>query len=213
MILRNFAVFEGIDGTGTTTQLGLLKEQYGKSSPSGGAPVYFTAEPTASCVGKLIRAVLRGEVSLEAETVARLFAADRNEHLYGTDGILSQLRQGKAVFSDRYVFSSFAYQGETVKADLVRAQNEDFPLPEFLFFFDIDPETAMKRVEKRNGTREIYETTEFQKKVRDRFLAIIAEFEATEPEMRVVRLDATEGIDVIAEKIWSIAKDLPKIKG
>ncbi len=207
MILRNFIVFEGIDGTGTTTQLDALKKRYETASSC----VHFTCEPTQGEIGRLIRRSLRGEITLTANSMARLFAADRGEHLYGENGIVSLTASGTAVFSDRYLFSSLAYQGEAGDPELSVELNQHFPLPEYLFYFDIESETAMNRVEKRAGKLEIYEKREFQKKVRMRYADIIASFEKTEPDMQVIRIDASLPISEITEKIWSIVRNLPKM--
>ena len=85
-ILKNFAVFEGIDGSGTTTQLEIL-EKYFRENPNCLPPFYKTNEPTDGSIGKLIRLSLRKEVLLCPGTIAFLFAADRNEHIYGPGGI------------------------------------------------------------------------------------------------------------------------------
>jgi len=211
MLLRNFIVFEGIDGTGTTTQLRRLSDRYRALAPEGTERVAFTCEPTDGPIGRLIRQALRGEIRLTADTMARLFAADRGEHLFGQGGVAEQIASGKAVFSDRYLFSSLAYQAEAGNGDLPRELNRDFPLPEYLFFFDIDPEISMDRVERRAEKLEIYEKREFQKRVRARYLEVIADFERTQPDMSVIRVDATRPIEEIAEKIWDVAKNLPKI--
>lgn len=211
MILRNFIVFEGTDGTGTTTQLNKLKSRYLLQKKECEPLVQFTCEPTSGEIGRLIRSALKEELHFTPATMARLFSADREEHLYSKNGICSLLNQGYAVYSDRYLFSSLAYQGEECSEGLPFKLNEDFPLPEYLFFFDIDPDIAMTRVEKREGIREIYETSDFQKKVRVRYHTIVANFERSEPEMTVIRIDADASVESIAEKIWSIVKNLPKI--
>lgn len=211
MILRNFIVFEGIDGTGTTTQIERLKDHYTLEYGNTPAPVQFTCEPTSGEIGKLIRRALRKDISFTPDTMARLFAADRGEHLYGENGIVSLINSGKAVYSDRYLFSSLAYQGLEGNSQLPHVLNKEYPLPEYLFFFDIDPDIAMDRVEKRAQGLEIYEKREFQKMVRMRYLDIIQKFEQNEPSMKVIRIDASSPIDIIAEKIWSIARNLPKI--
>ncbi|ULQ59842.1 dTMP kinase [Brucepastera parasyntrophica] len=213
MLLHNFVVFEGIDGSGTTTQLKeiekLFENRYGKEKK----PLLITCEPTTGEIGKLVRKGLSGEFSFTADTMARLFAADRGEHLYGENGICDQIARGKAVISDRYLFSSLAYQGETGNQDLVRILNRDFPLPEYLFFFDLDPETAMNRIENRSAKPEIYEKYEIQKKVRRRYLDIMSEYEKETSEMNIIRIDAEKPVTEITEKIWTIIQNLPKIKG
>ncbi len=205
MILRNFAVFEGIDGTGTTTQLRELERRL----LNAGAKAWFTCEPTGLETGKFIRRVLAGSFSVHPDTMARLFSADRSEHLYGKGGILERLAAGEAVFTDRYLFSSLAYQGEAGDPNLTRELNARFPLPEFLFFFEIDPELSMARITSRGDTREIYEREEFQRKVQERYRSVIARYEAEEPGMRVIKVDASLSIEEISEKIWSVAGNLP----
>lgn len=208
MILRNFAVFEGIDGTGTTTQLRELEKRFGSRKDT----VCFTAEPTGGETGKLIRTLLAGKKSVHPDTMARLFAADRCEHLYGTGGIEESIARGMAVFSDRYLFSSLAYQGLSGDPALPFELNKDYPLPEFLFFFDIDPAVSMGRISKRGGEAEIYEKETIQRAVRARYREIIGRYEREEPDMRVIRVDAERPVGEIAEKIWSIVSDLPKMR-
>ena len=212
MILANFAVFEGIDGTGTTTQLNLLRDRFNARYGDRESPAVFTCEPTGGEIGKLIRRALRGELVYTPETMARLFAADRGEHIYGIDGIERLVTSGKAVFSDRYLFSGLAYQSDAGNRELSMRLNGDFPLPEYLFYFDIDPDIAMDRVEKRAGTLEIYEKRDFQRQVRERYLRIIGDYERLEPEMTVIRIDACKPIEEISDTIWRIASNMPKIK-
>ena len=211
MILHNFIVFEGIDGTGTTTQLEMLTARFASKDIKLTKKIHFTCEPTSGEIGKLIRRALRGEIQFTPDTMARLFASDRSEHIFGTGGIRDLVASGYAVFSDRYLFSSLAYQGEAGNPDLPAALNRDFPLPEYLFYFDLHPSIAMERVVKRAGTLEIYEKHEFQMKVHARYLDIISHYKQAEPAMTVVHIDASQPIDAIAEKIWSIAGNLPKI--
>jgi dTMP kinase len=211
MVLRNFAVFEGIDGTGTTTQINELTKRYADLYGHSELPVWFTCEPTRGEIGKLVRRGLSGELKYTPDTMARLFAADRGEHIFGKDGIKERLDAGMAVFSDRYFFSSLAYQGTAAGEGLAWALNKDYPLPEYLFFFDIEAEKAMDRVEKRSESLEIYEKRDFQKRVRTRYLDIIDQYERENSGMTIVRIDATESVGAIAEKIWSIARNLPKV--
>ena len=207
MILKNFVVFEGLDGTGTTSQIRLLQEAF--ASHGRQDAVLFTCEPTDGFIGKLIREALSGTVDFDAQTIAYLFGADRCEHIYGKEGILAQLKVGKAVFSDRYLFSSLAYQGLAAGKELARAINAPFPLPEYLFFFDLPAKTAMERIEKRNIPREIYEKEVFQQKVAEEYQVILRYYAETAPDMRIIRIDAAQSITEIHEKIWSIVHNLP----
>ena len=207
MILKNFVVFEGIDGTGTTSQLRLLQEAF--ASRGLADRVHFTCEPTGGAIGRLIREALSGASEFDAKTVAYLFGADRCEHIYGKGGILEQLQAGKAVFSDRYLFSSLAYQGLAAGKALAHAINEPFPLPEYLFFFDLPAKTAMDRVEKRNMPREIYEKEAFQQRVSDEYGAVLDGYADSEPGIRMICVDASESIEDIHQKIWSIVRNLP----
>ena len=209
MILKNFVVFEGLDGTGTTSQIRLLQEAFASRGRQNA--VHFTCEPTGGSIGKLIRETLSGVAGFDAKTIAYLFGADRCEHIYGKEGILEQLQAGKAVFSDRYLFSSLAYQGLAAGKELARAINGAFPLPEYLFFFDLPAKTAMERIEKRNIPREIYEKEAFQQKVAAEYQSIFQYYTETEPDMRIIRIDAAQTIAEIHEKIWSNVCNLPII--
>ncbi len=209
MILSNFVVFEGIDGTGTSSQIRLLKEKFASEGKED--KTYFTQEPSNGEIGKLIRKVLQGSVEMAPETMARLFAADRCEHLYGKDGIIEQAESGKLVFSDRYLFSSLAYQTATGVEKLAKAQNSDFPLPKVLFFFDLAANISMNRVSSRSNVLEIYEEESFQYKVRNEYLKVIEDYEKNIPEMEIIRIDASQSIEEIHKKIWSCVENLPKI--
>jgi dTMP kinase len=204
-ILLNFAVFEGLDGSGTTTQLKSLRDRFdkeGKFLP----PLYNTFEPTEGNIGRLLRLGLRGEITLLPATIALLFAADRNEHLYGPGGIVERCNRGELVVSDRYVPSSLVYQGITCGEEYPALLNRDFPAPETLIFFDIDPETAQKRMENRR-VKEIYEHQEFQSQVRSRYLTLLPVLEAG--GVRVVTIDASMEREKVAEETWRELQKMP----
>lgn len=203
MILHNFIVFEGIDGSGTTTQLEMLKEYFsskGKCPLSSNEP-FFTQEPTDNEIGKLIRKALGGKEPFTSDTMARLFAADRCEHLFGRNGIVEAANCGRLVFSDRYLFSGIAYQTIAGAEKSAKKHNEDFPLPEILFFFDLPVHVAMQRISKRKGEPEIYEKADFQEKVREEYSKVIRFYEKAEPAMKVIRINAEEDISEIHKQI------------
>ncbi len=194
-ILNNFIVFEGVDGSGTSTQLALLGERLRRT----GTAASLSAEPTKGPIGRLIREALAGRTPLEAETVARLFAADRGEHLNGAGGIRETLQAGGIAVSDRYVFSSLAYQGLTCGDELPAALNAPFPLPELLLFFDIRPELSLARLAGR-GERDIYENESFQARVDRAYRDVIAAYRDT--GMRIAIIDASGTVDAVHEELW-----------
>jgi dTMP kinase len=206
-IIRNFAVFEGGDGSGTSTQLSLLEKRL-----AGRRDLVFypTFEPTEGPVGKLVRSALKKEINLRPETLARLFTADRTEHLFGPGGVLERCRRGELVLSDRYVLSSLVYQGIECGDGLPRALNAAFPLPELLLFFDIDPEIACGRIRNR-PVLEIYEHLEFQQRVRERYRALLGEYEKA--GVRVETVDAARGAEETAEDVWRALEKMPIFGG
>jgi dTMP kinase len=202
-ILHNFMIFEGGDGSGTTTQLEFLRRRF---TGSGLPPLHTTCEPTSGPIGVLIRRILKGEVSVRPETTARLFAADRNEHLYGPGGVVERCGRGELVVSDRYVPSSLVYQGIDCGEDLPASLNGAFPAPELLIFFDLDSEAALKRIASR-PEREIYERPDFQSQVRSRYKALLPRYE--EAGVRVARIDASLPPGEVAEQVWREVLKMP----
>ena len=140
----------------------------------------------------------------EEKTNSFLFAADRCEHLYGKEGIIEQLNKGKTVISDRYLFSSIAYQSVKCGTEFPEFLNSKFPLPEILFFFEINPEISLKRVTSRNEKKEIYEKIDYQKKTAQLYENVISKYENCQSEMKIYRIDATKSIEEITSEILSI---------
>jgi len=205
-IISNFAVLEGGDGSGTTTQLTLLMERVKKSEKN----IFFsTFEPTASPIGKLIRQALKKELFITPQTLAFLFAADRNEHLHGKDGIIKQVNSGKLVVSDRYILSSLVYQGIECGIELPSLLNSQFDVPEITLYLDIEPEIALKRVKGR-GQLEIYEYQEFQEKVRNLYKDLIEKYR--QKGARVEIIDASKSANEVFEQVWSIISQMPILK-
>ena len=199
MVLRNFIVFEGIDGAGTSTQIKKLVE----SNPQ---KYIATAEPTGGPTGKFLRRMLAGDFKVDERTNAYLFAADRCQHIFGQGGVKELCESGKTVVSDRYFFSSLAYQSVSCGLELPMLLNSPFPLPEYLFFFEINPEISLARVNNRNGQKEIYETLEKQKKIAALYEKVISMYESDpglKEEMKIIRIDASKSIREVEEIISS----------
>ena len=220
MILRKFIVLEGIDGAGTSTQLDQLKRRPEASN------FLFTAEPSGGETGKFLRRMLSGNFSLAPTTAAYLFAADRNEHIYGRlhsegqvleSGVEAACSAGKTVVSDRYLFSSLAYQGISCPGNLPYLLNSPFPLPQLLFYFDLDPAAAIRRILKRE-TKEIYEEEGFLRKVSSQYKASIEKIACREKGMKVIILDATKSVQELAQTVWEeisslVGEDKDRIHG
>jgi dTMP kinase len=216
LIIHNFAVFEGGDGCGTSTQVEILNRRFKGTSPSTGSggpaafPFHSTFEPTKGPICILIRQVLAGSCPLREETLARLFAADRNEHIYGGEGIMERCGRGELVVSDRFTLSSLVYQGITCGNNLPHQLNAGFPVPELLFFFDLDPEIALKRLEGRPG-RDIYEYRDFQVRVREGYKTLLPWYE--EQGARIAVIDASGTEEEVAREIWGELQNMSIFKG
>ena len=166
-ILKSFIVFEGLDGAGTTTQIKNLARYYEFNK----RPYYITNEPTSNPIGTLIRDVLQKKVSTTPEALALLYAADRHDHLYNPAyGIERMTEEGRVVMTDRYFYSSIAYQSVQCNPDFVRTINSAFPSPEFIIFIDTPVEDCIARIEKRGEEKELFDRENFLRSVRDNYL-------------------------------------------
>ena len=160
-----FIVFEGIDGTGKSTQAKMLAD-----SLQGG---FLTAEPTKGPIGKLIRERLySGQTDLHV--MRRLFAADRHEHV--STVVLPVQEEGGIVVSDRYLLSSLAYQSGPLGTkshinDILRIneQGKSLPKPDLTIFLDMVPERLVERLQARGRELDSFETVEHLTGVRKRY--------------------------------------------
>ena len=147
MAAGRFIVFEGLDGSGTTTQLGALET----SLAAEGHDVVVTHEPSSGEVGRVLRAAIDGGISLDPVTLALAFAADRADHLAAPlTGVTAALGRGSWVLSDRYVISSLAYQsGQGLPLDWLAEINRFARPPDLTIFIDTPPEECLRRIEAR----------------------------------------------------------------
>ena len=196
-ILKGFVVIEGLDGSGTTTQLGLLSQKFRKANIN----VFPTNEPTDYPFGKLIRSVLKKEINAEPGTLARLFAADRYEHIYNKhNGIIRNIDNGVCVICDRYLFSSLAYQSLECGFNEVFELNKDFPLPEHLFFIDTPIEVCQRRIGARTE-REIFEFAEMQDSILKNYQKSFDVFK--DSQMKFHKIDGSENEKNICLNLWN----------
>ena len=202
-VLSGFIVLEGLDGAGTTTQLRRISSRL----ESSGRACHSTAEPTDGPIGRLIRSALRNEIALDPCTLALLFAADRNEHLFAGDAAIVRLvEKGIVVLCDRYVFSSLAYQSIGCGYDFVYSLNHRFPLPEHLFFLDVPPEECQRRLAGRPGI-ELFERIELQQEILSYYRRGMDAIAGS--GTRITLVDGTLPIKEVEEKIWSVISGAP----
>lgn len=196
--IKNFIVLEGLDGCGTTTQTALLV----KKLEEAGIQAVSTREPTDGSIGRFIRSVLQKKESVDPFTLALLFSADRNEHVFGKNGIAEQTGSGKMVICDRYLFSSLAYQSLFMDYETVAGLNRFYPLPEYLFYIDLSPEECQKRVAARGEEAELFERLELQRKIDANYKKSLALL--SDSAMKTVIIDGRGSIKDIHSQICRI---------
>ena len=159
--LGKFIVFEGLDGSGQTTQANLLKKFLEKN----GFKVFLTKEPTKnSPAAKKIEKVLKKKLKIAPFFLQELFAKDRDWHL--KKEIIPSLKKGKIVICDRYFFSSFAYgASEGLSLRHLIKLNQNFLLPDLTFILKVSPKECIKRIEKRGEGFRLFEKEKKLKKV------------------------------------------------
>jgi dTMP kinase len=184
-----FICIEGLDGCGKTTQAKLLARKLGKSHSA-----IYTAEPSLGEIGTFIRErCLYGEKRLSPVAEALLFAADRVEHV--ENEVLPALNEGRLVISDRYIYSSLAYQGAAgLSLEWIKKVNEHALKPDLAVFIDVDPKTAMQRLKPE---RSVMENMETQQRVRDVYLWFVANGE-------LVRIDGNRSKDGVSEALFAL---------
>ena len=184
-----FICIEGLDGCGKTTQAKLLAKKLRKSHNA-----LYTAEPSRGNIGTYIRkCCLYGEKRLSTVVEALLFAADRVEHV--ENEVLPALRAGRLVISDRYIYSSLAYQGAAgLSLEWIEKVNEHALKPDLAVFLDVAPKTVMQRLKPK---RSVMETMETQQRVRDVYLKFVAKGE-------LVRVDGNSSKDEVAEALYAL---------
>lgn len=166
-----FIVFEGLDGSGTTTQSELLF-RYLKEK---GKKVYLTSEPTQFLIGGLIKSQISGDWKSSAECLQLLFTADRAYHL--EKEIIPLLKRGINVICTRYLLSTLAYGGLDLKDEnWLMEINKKFILPDLTFFLKVRPEICLQRIRKERFHRELFERDERLKKIYKNYLKFAKDF-------------------------------------
>ncbi len=152
-----FIVFEGLDGSGQSTQAKLLQDFLIKKDYK----VLLTKEYTKNSeAGRKIRKIVNTTSSPKGKNfhakLQELFAEDRKAHL--KNKISPALKKGKIVISDRYFFTSFAYgKAEGVSLKWLIGINNKFLVPDLSFILKVRPEICISRIKKRDKKRTFFE--------------------------------------------------------
>ncbi|MBC7898683.1 MAG: dTMP kinase [Saprospiraceae bacterium] len=208
MLQGKFITFEGIDGSGKSTQLRMVSgELRGR-----GLDVITTREPGGTPLGRRLReAFLETEETVSPLAELLLFAADRAQHVELL--IKPSLAEGRIVISDRYADATFAYQGagrgfpETTVKQIIELATGGLK-PDLTLFFDISVEKALKRMishdesDNRKKNRMDAETGDFYSSVRDAYLRI-----AEKEPQRFAVIDANGSVDEIQSKVAAIVTE------
>lgn len=193
-----FIVFEGIDGSGSTTQANLLYQFF----LSQNQDAVLSPEPSNSKIGKLLREFLAHppeflNEDLFEQQMAYLFTADRHFHLYNKiDGVQKLVEDNVHVITTRYYFSSLAYNAKNeTEYQFVAQLNQHFPPPDLLIYLDIPVDIALERIGDRT-VKEIYENKDKLTLVRRNFEKIIREY-----KYPCLKVDACQPQEEIQEEI------------
>lgn len=201
-----FIVFEGIDGSGTSTQANLLRDHMLADNISA----ILTSEPSEGPIGNMIRQGMKGRIRFSGKPdlfdkqMAYLFAADRHDHLYNdVDGVLNFIEQGVHVISTRYFFSSYAYHADDDDSlKLVKRLNESFPNPSLVIYLKNTVECSIARMENR-AHKDAYENAQKLTKVSENYNRIFSEYK--EP---ILTLDATKDSKILHNEIYTYVKGM-----
>ena len=183
-----FITFEGCEGAGKSTQIRLLSQYLAEQ----GKECVVTREPGGSGISEAIRAVILDgkNTAMTDECEALLYAAARAQHL--SDTVLPALEEGKTVLCDRYIFSSFAYQGygRGLDMDFLRAVNSfalQGHMPDITLFLDIPPRSAFERKHGADQNDRIEQAGEaFHARVYQGYLRLAEEYPG-----QIVRVDCS----------------------
>jgi len=181
--------FEGIDGSGKTTQAKKLYD-YLKQR---GYEVSLYREPGGTKVGETLREILLKE-DLDERTELLLFEASRSKLV--EEKIIPELREGKVVILDRFTLSTIAYQGygRGLEVNFIKELNEFATRgvkPDVILILDVPVEVALKRLKEKNR----FEDKDFLEKVRRGFLELAKE------ERNAVIIEAVRGEEEVFEEV------------
>ena len=200
LVMGTFISIEGLDGCGKTSIINLVTQQL----KSDGIDVVNTKEPAGSTIATRVRDILvdKETKNMDYITETLLYAACRSQHLH--DFIIPNLNEGKVVISDRFVDSSYVYQGiaRNLGLDQVMAINSlvvKNHMPDLTIYIDIAPEKCLARLKKakKAGTKVDLESLDFYNRVREGYLIINKLFND-----RVVKINGDQPLEKLAKEVY-----------
>ena len=194
-------VFEGIDGSGKSTQCRMLADLLNKK----GIANISLAEPTRGKWGMKIRQLLaKGRNGISANEELEWFMNDRREDV--KQNIEPALKAGKVVLMDRYYFSTAAYQGALgFDPEKIRVDNERFaPIPDRVLIFHNSPEKSLERIESSREEKSAFEKRDYLIEVQNIFKSF------TGPNIRYVSSDPS--LEKVYEQVLREVQDLFEVK-
>ena len=202
-IRGSFIAFEGIDGSGKSTQIRLLSDRLREQA----IPFYTTMEPTDSPIGSLIHQIMTGRVKTDNKVIAALFVADRLDHLLNdVNGIVRKIEEGTTVIMDRYYFSSYAYQSVDLPMDWVIQANgpsSDILRPTANIFIDTDPDRALERIANNRFQKELFEDRARLVQTREKYMEAFDKLQNVE---HVAIIDGNRSEGEVAQDVWNAVK-------
>lgn len=196
-----FIVFEGVDGSGISTQVARLHAWLESRT---GCKVLSTKEPSDGPAGLLLRQALNKRVQgFSQEVLALLFAADRLDHV--NHQIVPALTQGSHVICDRYLWSSLAYQGESINPAWIEQINSKALKPDLTLFIRVEPVVTMARILDHRFQVDLFEKEIFLQRVLARFDELVES--ARRKGEAVAVIDGSLPIDQVALAIHSQVVD------
>jgi dTMP kinase len=191
-----FICIEGLDASGKTTHAHRLVRNLRRK----GFDAVYTTEPSRGEIGRFIRRyVLQRKRRVPSVVEALLFAVDRVDHV--EKEIKPTLERGKIVVSDRYVYSSLAYQGAAgLDLKWIEEINKVALPPDLAIYIDVPPEVVVKRIKRKKSVMERLET---QRRVREVYMKFV-------DNGKLVPVDGNRRKDDVAKDILAVVLDFLK---
>ena len=195
-----FVAFEGLDGSGKTTQLNALRDKLLKRK----IKCREEREPSDGIIGLITRGAIKKKISISTQAMALLFAADRYEHII--NDIKPYIDKGTHVLTDRFLFSNFAYQGLSCSFDDLYHYNKktiELLMPDLTIFIDSDPKTSLNRIGVTRIGKELYDKEGVR--VRENFLEA---FERMKDTSKILIINGNQPQEIVTDEIWKAVEPL-----